>query len=67
MFQKSPPWYQCDHIILPLSPLLIKEHYMKCMESIFINYGLLQVFGYSFENPLCYGYSKTIHETVIEF
>jgi hypothetical protein len=28
----------------------------------FINYGLLQVFGYFFESPLCYGYSKTIHE-----
>jgi hypothetical protein len=37
------------------------------MESIFINYGMLQVFGYSFESPLCYGYSKTIHETLIEF
>jgi len=36
--------------------------FMKCMESIFIDYGLLQVFMYSFESPLCYGYSKTIHE-----
>jgi len=26
---KCPPWYQCYYIILPLSPLLIKKHYMK--------------------------------------
>jgi hypothetical protein len=32
------------------------------MESIFIDYGLLQVFRYSFESPLCYGYLNTIHE-----
>jgi hypothetical protein len=32
------------------------------MEAIFINDGHLQVF----ESPLCYGCSKTIHETLIE-
>jgi hypothetical protein len=36
------------------------------MEAIFINYELLEVFGYSFESPLCYGCSKTVHETLIE-
>jgi hypothetical protein len=50
------------HVILPLSPLLIQKHYMK-VHGVHIHlYGLLHVFGYSFESPLCYGYSKIIHE-----
>jgi len=32
------------------------------MEFILIDYELLQIFRYSFENLLCYDYSKNIHE-----
>ncbi len=30
------------------------------MKSILIDYGFLQIFGDSFESPLCYGYKKTM-------
>jgi hypothetical protein len=36
------------------------------VHGVHIHYGLMYVFGYSFENSLCYGYSKTIHEIFIQ-
>jgi hypothetical protein len=41
---KSTPWYQCDHTILSLNSLFIKNIIWKCIEFVLIDYELFQVF-----------------------